>query len=140
MEPRLENKLRNLSTLCPVLLGFKVFIGIYPPNVYLEPRDVLGRKYKTKGKDNVLLMAPPGEYYVGDISATAEEVVTFEPLLGVPEAAKLLCVHPKTLQALARAGSVPCVRFGKYWRFRASVLDEWVRERLISGHQSWRVS
>jgi len=63
----------------------------------------------------------------------------FERLLGVPEAAELLRVHPKTLQALARAGTVPCVRMGKYWRFRASVLDAWVRERLESDHRSRRV-
>jgi excisionase family DNA binding protein len=63
----------------------------------------------------------------------------FERLLGVPEAAKLLCVHPKTLQAMARAGSVPCVRMGKYWRFRASSLDVWVRNQLESDHQSRRV-
>lgn len=62
----------------------------------------------------------------------------FEPLLSVEEAAKLLCVHPKTLQALARAGAVPCLRMGKYWRFRASALDEWVRNQILSDHQSRR--
>lgn len=66
-------------------------------------------------------------------------VVTFEPLLGVPEAAALLCVHPKTVQALARAGTIPCVRMGKYWRFRASSLDAWVKAGLQSDHQSRRV-
>ena len=63
----------------------------------------------------------------------------FEPLLAVPEAAELLRVHPKTLQAMARAGTVPCIRMGKYWRFRASALDAWVRERLESNHRSRRV-
>jgi len=62
----------------------------------------------------------------------------FEPLLSADEAAVLLCVHPKTLQGMARAGSVPCVRMGKYWRFRASSLDAWVREGLKS-EQSRRV-
>lgn len=72
------------------------------------------------------------------IQACAEEA--FEPLLGVPEAAKLLCVHPKTVQAMARAGTIPCTRIGKYWRFRASVLDVWVREAIDSSHQSRRVA
>jgi excisionase family DNA binding protein len=67
------------------------------------------------------------------------EESAFERLLGVLEAARLLCVHPKTLQAMARAGAVPCVRMGKYWRFRASSLDVWVRNRLESDHQSRRV-
>jgi excisionase family DNA binding protein len=63
----------------------------------------------------------------------------FERLLDVPEAATLLLIHPKTLQAMARAGTVPCIRMGKYWRFRASSLDEWVRNRLQSEQQSRRV-
>jgi excisionase family DNA binding protein len=57
----------------------------------------------------------------------------------VSEAAKLLGVHPKTLQAMAREGSVPCIRMGKYWRFRESSLDVWVREQLESEYQSRRV-
>jgi excisionase family DNA binding protein len=64
----------------------------------------------------------------------------FETLLGVPEAAELLHMHPKTLQGLARAGSIPCVRVGKYWLFRASWLDAWVENQLISDHQSRRAS
>ena len=51
----------------------------------------------------------------------------FEPLLTAEEAAAHLRIHPKTLQRLARAGEVPCIRFGKYWRFHLSSLDAWVR-------------
>ena len=65
---------------------------------------------------------------------------TFEPLLSAEDAAKLLSVHPKTVQAMARAGSIPCLRMGKYWRFRASALDAWVAQGLESDHQSRRVS
>ncbi len=63
----------------------------------------------------------------------------FEPFLDVPEAANLLRIHPKTLQALARKGDVPCLRMGKYWRFRASSLDAWVQTKLIYDNQSRRV-
>ncbi len=66
--------------------------------------------------------------------------MSFEPLLDVPEAAELLRVHPKTVQALARAGKVPCFRMGKYWRFRKSALESWVDEQLQSSQQSRRVS
>jgi excisionase family DNA binding protein len=37
-----------------------------------------------------------------------------------------LQIHPKTLQKLARAGTVSGIRIGKLWRFRASALDEWL--------------
>jgi len=50
----------------------------------------------------------------------------FERLLDDAEAAGLLGVHPKTLQRLARSGEVPAVRIGRYWRYRASALNQWV--------------
>jgi excisionase family DNA binding protein len=50
----------------------------------------------------------------------------FEPLLSAEEAAGYLRIHVKTLQKLARERRVPCVRMGKYWRFRLSALDAWV--------------
>ena len=96
--------------------------------------NVLSTLQACADEDNVL----PWPCGVGEIQASAEDV--FEPLLGVPEAAKLLRIHPKTLQALARSGSVPCIRMGKYWRFRESSLDAWVEEQLISNHQSRRAS
>ena len=73
-----------------------------------------------------------------DISASAD--VDFEPLLNAEEAAQLLRCHEKTVQALARAGTIPCLRFGKYWRFRKSSLDAWVAAQIESDHQSRRVS
>jgi excisionase family DNA binding protein len=51
----------------------------------------------------------------------------FEPLLDSAAAAKLLRIHPKTLQKMARAGTVPGHRIGDLWRFRMSELDSWVR-------------
>jgi excisionase family DNA binding protein len=51
----------------------------------------------------------------------------FERLLTADEAASHLRVHTKTLQKMARSGQVPCMRMGKYWLFRLSKLDEWVR-------------
>jgi excisionase family DNA binding protein len=72
-----------------------------------------------------------------DISASADE--DFEPLLNASEAAQLFRCHEKTVQALARAGKIPCLRFGKYWRFRKSSLDAWV-DAQIESDQSRRVS
>ena len=51
----------------------------------------------------------------------------FEPLLTAEEAAAHLRIHTKTLQKLARQGQVPCMRPGKYWLFRLSSLDVWLR-------------
>jgi len=74
------------------------------------------------------------------VATTAIPVGPFEPLLSATEAAELLQIHPKTIQAMARDGKIPCVRMGKYWRFRATSLDEWVKEGLKSTYQSRCVS
>jgi excisionase family DNA binding protein len=52
-------------------------------------------------------------------------VSEFEPLLNSQEAAKLLQIHHKTLQKLARRGDIRGSQIGKLWRFRVSDLDAW---------------
>jgi excisionase family DNA binding protein len=62
----------------------------------------------------------------------AFDATGFEPLIDSQGAAALLCIHPKTLQKMARAGRVPCHRIGDLWRFRASELDNWLRSGVHS--------
>jgi excisionase family DNA binding protein len=57
-------------------------------------------------------------------------VAAFEPLLDSEDAARLLRIHPKTLQRLARNGEIQAVKIGKLWRFRASMLNDWVNSRI----------
>ncbi len=45
-----------------------------------------------------------------------------ERMLDSDEAAALLRIHPKTLQRMARLGTVRACRVGKLWRFRGSDL------------------
>jgi excisionase family DNA binding protein len=63
----------------------------------------------------------------------------FEPLFSAEEAAEHLRIHVKTLQKLAREQRVPCVRMGKYWRFRLSSLDHWVTTQENQSSQPLRV-
>jgi len=53
-----------------------------------------------------------------------------EPLLDSGQAAAILLLHPKTLQRMARRGDIRALQIGKVWRFRASVLDEWIQQQL----------
>jgi len=55
-----------------------------------------------------------------------------EPLLDSDQAAAILKIHPKTLQRMARRGDIRALQIGKVWRFRASVLDEWIQQQLAS--------
>jgi excisionase family DNA binding protein len=58
--------------------------------------------------------------------------LTFEQLLDSDEAASLLKIHPKTLQKMARSGEIMGVQVGRLWRFRASVLNEWLEHKMAS--------
>jgi excisionase family DNA binding protein len=58
--------------------------------------------------------------------------LTFEQLLDSDEAAALLKIHPKTLQRMARNGEITGVQVGRLWRFRASVLNEWLEHKMAS--------
>ena len=70
---------------------------------------------------NVVLKKPPSS------------VTTIpERLLDSDEAAAIMNCHPKTLQKLARKGVVRGVHVGKLWRFRASVIEEWIQRQLAS--------
>jgi excisionase family DNA binding protein len=59
---------------------------------------------------------------------TEKVTFPFEPLLDDERAAEFLGgIHPKTLQRMARRGEVPAYRVGRFWRYRASELDSWLR-------------
>jgi Helix-turn-helix domain len=56
-----------------------------------------------------------------------------EPLIDSDQAAAMIGVAPKTLQKYARYGMVRGVHVGKFWRFRASVIDEWISREFENG-------
>lgn len=64
------------------------------------------------------------------VHRTGSHNVLFEPLLDSDEAAALLKIHPKTLQKMARSGEIAGVQVGKLWRFRASVLNAWLEQKI----------
>ena len=61
-----------------------------------------------------------------------DAIPSFEQLLDSDEAAALLKIHPKTLQKMARNGDIAGVQIGKLWRFRASVLNDWLEHKMAS--------
>ena len=56
--------------------------------------------------------------------------IAFEQLLTLREAADLLGIHWKTLEIQARRGEVPATKIGNRWRFRTSLLDQWLASRF----------
>lgn len=61
-----------------------------------------------------------------------DAIPSFEQLLDSDEAAALLKIHPKTLQKMARNGEIAGVQIGKLWRFRATVLNDWLEQKMAS--------
>ena len=62
----------------------------------------------------------------------------FEPLIDTEQAARLLGIHPKTLQQMARDGRIPSIRVGRFWRFRRSELDSWIRSGVNCARYAYR--
>jgi excisionase family DNA binding protein len=70
-----------------------------------------------------------------EIDKALEAKSKCEPLIDADQAAKLLAIHPKTVKRLATKGILPGMRIGKLWRFRASLLDAWLKSQLhLSRH------
>jgi excisionase family DNA binding protein len=58
--------------------------------------------------------------------------MSFGQLLDSDEAAALLKIRPKTLQKMVRNGEITGVQVGRLWRFRASVLNDWLERKRES--------
>ena len=50
----------------------------------------------------------------------SEEIMTLE------EVARYLKLKPQTVYKWAQEGQIPGTKLGKEWRFRKSILDEWI--------------
>jgi excisionase family DNA binding protein len=63
-----------------------------------------------------------------------------EALLTSAEAARVLKIHPKVVERMAKRGEIPALKVGKFWRYRATALDAWIDSRLQSGSQACRTA
>jgi excisionase family DNA binding protein len=55
-----------------------------------------------------------------------------EPLLTSEEVGKVLGIHPKVVERMAKRRDLPSLKVGRFWRYRASALDGWINSRLKS--------
>ncbi|MDP9158795.1 MAG: helix-turn-helix domain-containing protein [Acidobacteriota bacterium] len=74
----------------------------------------------------------------GEKRVTTGGEYAFEKLLTTKQAAKHLLIHPKTLERKARAGEIPGYRVGRRWKFRLSLLDQFLQSPVNSSGQSVR--
>jgi excisionase family DNA binding protein len=90
-----------------------------------------GRSVPNAGESQGVVGNYRGNKYMNDLNRT------FEPLMDVDEAARLLGgIHPKTLMRKARMGDLPSYQISRSWFFRASELDAWLRGLVSSAQAS----
>ena len=54
--------------------------------------------------------------------------------LTIQEVSAILKVHSNTVYKMCRQGVLPAVKIGKEWRFRRTILDEWINTSIhLSG-------
>jgi excisionase family DNA binding protein len=53
-------------------------------------------------------------------------------LLTSLEVGRLLGIHPKVLERMAKRGKVPALKIGKFWRYHPDSLAKWIDSRLQS--------
>jgi excisionase family DNA binding protein len=70
---------------------------------------------------------------------TVGKGINMEQLLTSNEAARILRIHPKVLERKAKAGEIPALKVGKFWRYRASALELWVETQIHSKCQPCRI-
>jgi excisionase family DNA binding protein len=59
-----------------------------------------------------------------------------EPLLDAKEVARILRLHPRTVLRLARAGTLPSMRYARHWRFRGSDVANWLDQATFLSQKS----
>lgn len=59
-----------------------------------------------------------------------------EPLIDAQEAARILGIHVTCLKARAAKHEIPGFKIGARWKFRKSVLDQWIQRQLSSSRCS----
>lgn len=91
----------------------------------------LEARHMSEMKKPVLSVRPPLPV-VGSTPVLSSPVVRFERLLDLHEAAAILGMHWKTLEAKARGHEVPAFKVGKRWRFRLSSLNSWLEHGINS--------
>ena len=68
-----------------------------------------------------------------EVKMLREKAEATEPLISSKLAATILNVRYWTLIHLARSGTVPAIKLGSRWKFRASTLNRWIEEQMSNG-------
>ena len=55
-------------------------------------------------------------------------------LLSAPEVAELIGMRVDFVYKLSRQGGIPCIKFGRTYRYRREAIDDWLLEQERGNH------
>lgn len=64
-----------------------------------------------------------------------KDEVLDQQVLTAQEVAKYLRLAEATVYKLAKSGGIPAAKFGRTWRFRKDLIDEWFRQQSAGSHR-----
>jgi len=53
-----------------------------------------------------------------------------DEIMTVEDVARYLKLKPQTIYHWAQEGKIPAAKLGKEWRFRKSIIDRWIDEKI----------
>ena len=58
-------------------------------------------------------------------------------ILTIEEVAAYLRLTPQTIYKWAQEKRIPAAKLGKEWRFRKSIVDQWLDEQILGGESGF---
>jgi excisionase family DNA binding protein len=65
---------------------------------------------------------------------------TIAPLLTSEEVGKVLGIHPKVVERMAKRGELPGLKVGRFWRYQSAALAGWIDSRVQSDRTPCRTA
>ena len=69
------------------------------------------------------------------MSSWTSVTVDYPEVMDIRQAAGYLGICPDTLYMYAQSGDLPAFKLGNRWRFKKSLLDQWMTEASMGGQQ-----
>ena len=70
---------------------------------------------------------------MGKSDITSDTILSIQPLMTVQDVAAYLQLTPETVRRMVRQGELPAIKVNHSYRFRRSMIDEYLHRRTLIG-------
>jgi excisionase family DNA binding protein len=67
----------------------------------------------------------------GDPKTRTEDTDRYNDIMTIEEVAEYLRLTPQTIYKWAQEKRIPATKLGKEWRFRKSIIDRWLDDKML---------